>query len=373
MVIKRITIGLLILLWAAVGVAHAQTARDWIAWLYDPTNGTITQVNKAGSSVGTFYLPLSQAFNAYGETIAVSPNGRFIAYTTYDSTTPGGAQNQQLFVYDRTIDTTRFVYDLGGASGSGLSIQPEAAAFNEERQNFAFGYVRDGVWQVVMADLVTQSVQAMLDAGTSAGVVQESGVPVVRYNGGDWVAFVMVNNGAAGGAYRWSLAGGEVYREAVYTSLAGDTLVATGEAVMPAWNGSTGRVDTIDVFSASLGRFRLHAHPRDIRQTVFAADGMQVVGVTSDEASGQDALVVLNRDGTVAATILGALNALHGTPTGFIGTFAVNGAVGLARVDTLANDPYLETIWSGAGSTQLVHVQGVGSAPTQLPAWTPLQ
>jgi hypothetical protein len=370
-VIKKITVVLLILL-AAVGMAQAQAARDWIAWLFDPSNGTITQVNKAGSSVGTFYLPLSQAFNAYGDSIAVSPNGRFIAYTAFDSTTPGGAQNQQLFVYDRTIDTTRFVFDLGGASGSSLSVHPVATAFNEERQNFAFGYVRDGVWQVVMADLITQSVQASLDMATAAGVVQEAGVPVVLYNGGDWIAFIMVNGGVSGGSYRWSLSGGEVYREAVHNSLSGDTLAATGEVVLPAWNGSTSRYDTIDVFSANLGRFRLSVHTRDISHTYFAADGTQVIGVTSDEATGQDALLVLNRDGSVAAQILGGLGSILGTPTGFVGTFAVNGSVGLARVDTLANDPYLETIWSGPAS-KLVHVQGVGSPPAQLPAWTPLQ
>lgn len=372
---KRITF-VLLLLAVAAGVGQAQTPRDWIAWLFDPSNGTITQIDQSGANVGTIYLPLGQAFNAYGDEITISPNGRFIAYTAFDNTVPNGIQNRQLFVYDRTIDTTRLAFDLSGAvaaDAAGQAFRPVPVAFNEPMQSFAFGFQRDGAWQVVKADLITQSPVATLDSTNAGSVVQENGVPIVLMNGNDYVAFAMFNveTGVMGGTYRWSISSGEVYREAVYTSLWADTLPSTGEVVTPAWNSGTNGSDSIDVFSASMGRFRLHTHTTDIDRAFFIADGAQVLGTTYQAESGEDALLILNRDGSIAAEIVGSLSQILGTPGGFAGTFEINGGVAVARVDTLMDNPYLETIWSGAGNIKLVHVQGVGNAPTQFPPWTP--
>lgn len=359
--LKRIgLIAAWLVLAAALMPASAQPpARDWLAWLFNPADGTITQVSSSGDTLEPIYLPLSQAFNAYGDRVSASANGRYVAYTAFDSTLGPAISNRQYFVYDRTIDSTRFTFPLEGIDALDLEIHASPTAFDEMRQQFAFGFAKADSWQIVAASLINGTVIATLDSASAASIT-EGGMPVVMHFDANVVHFLMVENGTAGGAYRWDIAADALTAEGLVTSLQSDVLPATTEIVTPSAN-------TLNITSTD-GTFAFYTHSAAITEAHFIADGLQVLAETSKDA--QPLLLVLNRDGSIAAEILGALESIRGTPTGFAGMFAANSGSALARVDTVSQDFALKAIWSGGADVQLVHIFGLGgNAPTGFPAW----
>jgi len=358
----RMAAGLLVASVLIVTAQAQQPARGWLAWLFNPADGTITQVSSSGQATEMIYLPLAQAFNAYGDTVSVSFGGRYVAYTAFDSTLGPQISNRQYFVYDRAIDTTRFSYSLEGVTALDLEIHASPYAFDEKRQQVALGYTTADGWQVVAASLINGAVLNTLSAADAVGVVNESGVPIVLGFDANIVYFTLVNNGAGGGLYAWDIASDSLSVSNAIYSLYSDLLPQTGEVLRPAGNA-------IQVFTPRDGVFTFYQHSAEVRAAYFIADGLQVLAQTSKD--GQDALVVLNRDGTIANEILGTLDDIHGTPSGFAGTFAANSASALARVDTVGADFSLQTVWSGAAGVQLVYIDPVGgSAPVGLPEWS---
>ncbi len=359
--LRRMTAGILAASVLMVTTQAQQPARDWFAWLFNPADGTITQVSSGGQPTETIYLPLAQAFNAYGNTVSVSFGGRYVAYTAFDSTLGPQISNRQYFVYDRAIDTTRFSYPLEGVTALDLEIRASPHAFDEKRQQMAFGYATADGWQVVAASLINGAVLNTLSAADAVGVVDTGGVPIVLYFDANVAYFTLVNNGAVSGLYAWDIVNDSLSVSNAVYSLHSDLLTQTGEVLRPAG-------DAIQVFTPRDGMFTFYQHSAVVRAAYFIADGLQVLAQTSKD--GQDALLVLNRDGTTANAILGALTDIHGTPSGFAGMFAANGASALARVDTVGADFSLQTVWSGAAGMQLVHIFPVGgSAPVGLPEW----
>lgn len=364
---------------------QAQPPRDWEAWMYSQTNGTITRINAAGNEIATVYLPLTQAFNTYGPGVNVSQNGRFVAFTAYDSTLD--VPNTQLFVYDSTIDALRFTYGISTTFNVDFYQYASMLAFDENQERYAFGYVDALGWHIIVVDLVAEQVTATLDASSAGDAISSSTgdmLPVVRQIAGDQIIFTLSDSSGSAlryPAYRWNIETGEIMPDGVFTSLNGDLLEHTGEIILPMLDPeyqvvAEDSANTINVFSPASGiNDRFYNDPdRVLNKVVFVQDGLEVLAKAYNPATGEISLKVIKREGEVTGELIGSLDNLRGTPDGFVGTFNTGTGIALAHVSTMQPNYAIETLWTtGDFSTVLVRVRAFGNAPTNLPEWTLLE
>lgn len=349
--------------------ALAQASRDWSAWFVIPATGEVVQVGRAGDVTGSFYLPIPQAFNAVSPAVAVSSDGRFVAYIATDTTLPE-FPNTQLFVYDRTVDASRLAYDISGATATSIDIRPTPQAFNPSNRAFAFGLSHAAGWQIVVGSALDGAIIATLDSA-DAPAVREGGTPVVLEYVADRVAFVMVsaNGTPASLVYLWDVARDEIVTDTAHgTALHGDHFLFTGERLLPLT-----RDNRTGLIVVSLNGQETPIYFRDDATVTggrFIADGAQALALVR-KASGETAFAIIRRDGRISE-IIGDLDDIFGTPDGFAGTFAVNGgAVGLAHVSTLGDDFGVNVLWSTPqAGARLIHIQTAGIPSGGLPPFT---
>lgn len=367
----------------------AQGGRAWTAWMYNSADGSIAQVAPDGRIVGALYLPLPQAYNTYGQRVVVSPSGRYVAYSAYDST--AADQSSQLFVYDVSLGSILFGYDLSDAqtsgfdSAAGVRLLPDSTAFDEVNGQFAFGYLREGgaEWRVVVGDLANGAEFTSLSSGSASDVVAGNAVPVVRRYDGQRVTFTMVPPGGAsvGGVYPafdWNIGTGELTESSGAFAIFGTAILpATGEVLhvirdeaLPIAEGAT--TNAVEVFTPSGESYAFYTDPEaNLERAYFVEDGARVLVEVVNRSTDQRSLRVLNRDGTVAGELLGMLANIHGTPSGYVGTFDSAEGLALAYVDTSLNPHAPVTLWTAGGSTgvQFAFVAASGGAPTSFGAW----
>jgi hypothetical protein len=367
-------------LFAFVPVSAAQGG--WEAWFYNPARGNVTRINQSGAVVGETFLPISQAFNSFGQDVAISPNGRYIAFTMYDST--ASTPNIQLSVYDLEIGAVRFNYDISAAAATSLEYRRPDLAFDQANQQFAFGALYPDGWEIVIANLATESVLNSLSSSANGlGQAPAQAVPVITHYDGQFVNLILVpENGSNQGnypAYRWNIGTNEIVTGSGLTSLDGDRLMMTGETVQPVHDdvlaaSASGAQNVLSVFDPGAGpSFPMyHNAEANLQEAHFIEGGARVL-VEAVQGDGQRALIVVNRDGSVYGTLIGALDRLYSTPDGFVGVFGSDGGVALAHVDTTASLGQPQTIWAGGDSNWvLAHVRS-DQVQTDFAEWQPLQ
>lgn len=366
----------------------AQGGRDWTAWMYNAADGSIAQVAPDGRIVGALYLPLPQAYNTYGQRVVVSPSGRYVAYSAYDST--AADPSSQLFVYDVSLGSILYGYDLADAQTSGFDfaagfrLLPDSAAFDEVNGQFAFGYLREGSaeWRVVVGDLANGTEFTSLSSGSASDVTPQGDVPVVRRYDGQRVTFTMVPPGGAsvGGVYPafdWNIGTGELAENGAYATFEIAALPATGERLhvirdeaLPIAEGATTNV--VEAITPDGERFTFYTDPEaNLERAYFVEDGARVLVEVTNLATDQRSLRVLNRDGTVAGELLGTLENIRGVPSGYVGTFDSAEGLALAYIDTSLNPHAPVTLWTAGGSTgvQFAFVAASGGAPANFGGW----
>jgi hypothetical protein len=363
-VIQRFILGLLV---ALISIT-AQAQGSWTAWVYS-TDGSVVRVSAQGAIIDAYTLPLNPAFNAYGPSALVSPNGRFIAYTTADTIT--GLGNQQLFVYDTQAGIIRFTYDLTGVDTDDLSFAqyPHSTAFDEGAQTLAFGLVRGGEWELVVANLATESLSGGAPL-TAADVDLEGGnaLPVPEIVNGNAVRFFLLPAGSnfrEYPAYLWTP--GQTVSEVGASSPYSAVLPGSGEIATPVHDDTLDSAATPEgaalaynaIYIVQNGRsFFLHDPNIDISRVWWIGGGSQLLLQGFDQTLGGDVLKVYGRDGTLTGQFSGALGDIHGTPEGFAGLFPSGGGLGLAHVETGSGTFTPATIWTTAdASARLIHVQ----------------
>lgn len=362
--IQRFILGLFL---ALISIT-AQAQSSWTAWLY-AADGSVVRVSSQGAIIDAYTLPLNPAFNAYGPSALVSPNGRFIAYTTVDTIT--GLGNQQLFVYDTQAGIIRFTYDLTGVDTADLSFvqYPHSTAFDEGAQTLAFGLVRSGEWELVVANLATESLSGGAPL-TAADVDLEAGdaLPVPEIVNGNAVRFFLMPAGSnfrEYPAYLWTP--GQAVSEVGASSPYSAVLPRSGEIATPVHDdtldsattpdGAALAYNAIDIVRNGRSRF-LHDPNIDIARVWWIGGGSQLLLQGSDQALGAEVLKVYGRDGTLTGQFSGALSDIQGTPEGFVGMFPSGGGLALAHVETGSGTFTPATIWSTAdASVRLIHIQ----------------
>lgn len=365
--IVRFVLGLIL----ALVSLTAQAQGTWTAWVYSPADGSVVRISAQGEIIDAYRLPLSPAFNAYGIAALTSPNGRFIAYTAIDTITGGG--NQQLVVYDTQAGVIRFTYDLTGVDTDGLSFArfPHSSAFDESAQTLAFGVVRGGNWELVVANLSNETLSggAPLTA-VESGLEQGNLLPIPEIVRGNAVRFYLLPLGTSYfreyAANLWTP--GQAVVEVGASSAFSDILPRSGEIATPVHNpdlptatASDGPVlayNTVDLVQN--GRIAmLHDSNIDIAQVWWIGGGGQLLLQGFDTTINADVLKVYGRDGVLAGQFSGGLRDIQGTPDGFVGLFPSGGGVGIAYVATFGGAFSSATIWTtGDPAARLIHVQG---------------
>lgn len=353
---KRYLLGLLL----ALFILPSQAQSNWTAWLYTPSDGGITRVSATGEIVDAFRLPISQAFTTYGPAAVVSPNGRFVAYTVDDPASP--VENRLLMVYDIRADIIRFTYDLSGVEAIDFERHINPQAFDENSQTFAFGVIRFGQWELVLADLTIESVKGG-GPFTEAESGLQDGLPMVMQVQGERVIFYLrrINTEFSREypLFRWQP--GDTPSPFGMTSAFAD-IQAFGDLVTPyhdpelptaiASEGPVLAYNTVEIRPASGGEIRLiETGQIDILQTWWIANTEQVLVKGFDVASGIEVYEVVSRDGTVVGQFQITLGDIHGTPDGLAGIFASGGGVGLGHVETLTGEFPARTVYTTADPT----------------------
>lgn len=367
-VIRRIILGLIV----ALAAMTTQAQGSWAAWIYSPSDGSVVRVSAKGEIIDAYSLPLNPAFNAYGQSALVSPSGRFVAYTTVDTIT--GQGNQQLFVYDTQAGIIRFAYDLTGVDGDMLSFNqlPHSAAFDESAQTLAFGAVRNGEWELVVANLATESLSggAPLTAADS-GLQGGNLLPVPEQVRGNAVRFFLLPIGTnylrEYPAYRWTP--GQAVDEIGESSAFSAVRPGTGEIAMPVHDialtnavtdiaGPVLAYNTIYIAGPAGRDIAIHDSAIEISQVWWIGGGDQLLVQGFDAALNGDVLKVYRRDGSLIGQFSGGLRDIRGTNDGFVGLFPSGGGVGLAHVTTDGGAFAPSTIWTTADpAARLIHVQ----------------
>jgi hypothetical protein len=362
-VFKRV-LSILILTFFAFSSVHAQGG--WSIFLFNPQDGSITQVRSSGEAAGSFVLPLPQAFNRYGNFAEVSLSGRYIAYTAYDSTTE--RPNVQLFVLDRDLSATRFTYDVTDAVTVDGDTNNIPVVFDEVNQQIAFGLLTEGNgWQVVVGDFATSAPLATLTAADAPVLKQTPNIlPVVqRYDGVHvWFTAVAYGTGvqAVYPAFRWHIGTGEVVEDETFTHpisdfdpFSGQVVVAVRDESLDSAEGTDGQfiMNAVEVVGTDGSRSTLYNETEgSVQRVIFIEVGARVLIEVYNFETDETKLKVLNRDGSVAGEIIGSLDDITGTPDGFVGLF--DG--GMAHVNTTVETFSPETVWSGSPDVSLIGV-----------------
>lgn len=106
----------------ADNLVPGDTRWTWDVFVRDRAAGTTERITNGGD--GTF-------FNHWGDPPAISADGRYVAYSTYDANVvPGDANGaRDVFVFDRfTGATSRVSVDSDGNEGNGMSDRPAISA-----------------------------------------------------------------------------------------------------------------------------------------------------------------------------------------------------------------------------------------------------
>jgi hypothetical protein len=364
---------LLVGLLALTGNGFAQSS-GWRAWLYSSADGSIRVADQSGMIVEGYTLPLSQAFNAYGEPITISASGRYIAYTAYDSTSANAST--QLFVYDQSSQTIRFAYDITGADVLSFEFLNTIAAFDESGERFAFSYLDEELsWRIIVADLTTGTAQAVGEPASTTELVEYAinYVPVIQQLSGTRVTFAFVPYGtefqASYPSFTWDFLAGTATPEPSYASIIMDSMpdgrrvVARFDKSLPAAEESSDvpmlLLNVLEIIDLR-GEVTMQYNETEgtIERVLFIENGQRTVAQVRAAPGDEPTLKIINSDGTVVDELLGALEDLQGTPDGFVGLFDNGGVPAMTYVNTASDTPSPTVIWSADSAIplQLVRV-----------------
>lgn len=367
---------LMVLTILAVSSSGFAQESGWRAWLYSSLDGSIRTADHNGAVIDAYTLPLSQAFNAYGESVSVSATGRYVAYIAYDSTSDSGSQ--QLFVYDHNLQSIRFAQDISGADALSFDYLPTAQAFDEPGERFAFAWLDEAQsWRIIVADLTTGTAQAVGEAASIPELVDYAVnyIPVIQQLGGTRVTFTLLPYGTEFmpeyPAFTWDFLASTVTPEPDYNSLVTDAN-ASGQRVIARFDDSLPAAElTDDIPRLELNMFEVvdqrgerqwqyNETEGTIEQVYLIEGGQRVLAQVYEYAGDERVLKVINADGTIDAELLGTLGDIQGTPDGFVGLFDNGGVPAMAYVNTAEDTPAPAVIWSADSAIplQLVRVGG---------------
>ncbi len=237
----------LVLAVLAGGAAGQATGAPWEAWLFDPDPGYMVKVASDGTVLSEFALPRTTR-DTLSNGVAVSRDGRYIAYVIYHDPRPSGSPDPyrvdlSLQVYDTTVNSVVASYtrptNPGDYVSDSLSLGSSPMVFHESNSAVAVGFGVNDIWELVVLDIPSNSVATRLTSADLAthGLSVSGGAmnPVAQSFSGNTIDFLTINVGTEGldiyPSFTWNIAMGPVAAGTIYHTLANDTWAATGEVV----------------------------------------------------------------------------------------------------------------------------------------------
>lgn len=337
---------------ASLASARAQ-AGDWSVWVYTQRTGMMRQIDANSNVLREVVLPLPSDADAagYPDNVAVSHDGNLFAYLV----TRNVDSILQMLVYDTGISSIMTSFAFPPDAYVSLQGYASPYVFSEMDSQIAFGYgTPAGVWQVLVLDLITNDVFALdagsplaLSGGADAAALGGIVAPIVHAYRGGIIDFslVVLTQAFAGSSFAWDTVGNALTRTDIYPTIFGDTLLMTGEAVVPALDGAfPSRADaffplnTLRAYdTAQMAYFPFFASgDRLIDIARFAQNGELIAVVVADGDAPEDRVVELyRRDGGLWGSYVFAPTSLWGMFDGFVFT-------GQSPIDLTATDLYYE-------------------------------
>ena len=359
---RKISLWFVVSLLVVMAFAPVQAAETgWAAWLYESASGRVVQVDSAGGTLADFVLRADPG-SVYSREIAISADGVYVAYTA------GGFAGVFLNIFDLTTNAVMYSYRLPDNAVTSLEFSGSAFNYSDGNSTFAFGYAAEGEpWRLLSVEMQTYQATLLTEGDAPVSSFEPSDgfvLPLVTYNRGGNIAFMMIPPGTDGMArydgYLWNVENGTVTASDTYITPDSDTLGLTNESVSAVADerfpdsqdpiSSYPASNTLQIFEpALLGRFTLAHLPRIYNPTfIQGGEGIAVVQYENAEDGVQTLRVqVVDRRGTLVSTIDGeAANRV----TSLIGT--LNGFLMTARSDETGTQLYAVDTRTDGGTTE---------------------
>jgi len=154
----RLAGALLLAAFLSLSAVGAQSTTDsWVATLYNPVAGRLTQVGSSGAVLAEWTLPLPPGFDRFPNRVTVAPGGSLFAYVPYNSSTFQGT----LTISDR--ERVIIPFNLPLTVSDSLEFPGSEWAFNADGSAFALGYLLEGGgWGLIVLNLSTGAVDHTL-------------------------------------------------------------------------------------------------------------------------------------------------------------------------------------------------------------------
>nr|PZN53961.1 MAG: hypothetical protein DIU68_11495 [Chloroflexota bacterium] len=303
-------------------------ASGWQVWLYNP-GGVMTYVDSSGVA-RDIALPSVQG-HAYPQRVAVSRDGRLVAYMTSNE----ALRAHRLVIFDLQAESVRADFVLTDLLASGLDYHASPSVFNETGVALAVGLTTlDGQWRVLVLNTASGAILSELRSDNpvvaALGLPAGALVPVVRHFGTDDVAFdlqfVDGNGESIAASLLWNPATGSL-ADNVNFPAAGDVSTATGDIILSgrderfAANPALGpeQHNVLYVYNPASGRrFPFyHDAERSLGQPRFIQNDELILAPASD-AWGRASWMVLERNGVLRGELSLPAGDLSGFGDGFI-------------------------------------------------------
>ncbi len=391
------TLVALVLMFGAIagGAAGQATGAPWQAWLFAPDPGYMVKVASDGTVLSQFALPRTTR-DTLSNGVAVSRDGRYIAYVIYHDPRPSGSPDPyrvdlSLQVYDTTVNSIVASYtrptNPGDYVSDSLSLGSSPMVFHQSNSAVAVGFGVNDTWELVVLDIPSNSVAARLtstDLAAHGLSTSYSGFlnPVVQSFSGSTIDFLMILVGTGGAdkydGFTWNIAMGPVATSTVYHTPANDTWPTTGEVIEAyqdfSWPNAGG---TFPFFQKNiLTYYTPGGSPTVIYNTpsqsmsmpIFIQNGERIGVLYSNEDGTDIGWHLIEKDGTWFSSRSASqrVSSWMGTPDGFTYTFTGPGGDTFlwhlnTRLSSMPDDrvwdstaypgDYYRLVWVGAAAT----------------------
>lgn len=381
----------------------------WTAWLYDWEFGRVVLIDSDGMTLKDQVLP-AVGGNQYSHQIAVSRDGRLIAYTTTLYDPASATATATLVVYNTDTNTTVFTVALPPNGYYGLDYGGSMYMFSPTNNRLAFGYAAfagdTAIWQVMVADLASSTIVNTLDSSSAIAVASGAAdvnalvAPVVQNFTDSTIAFTLVAAASEGSpiypAFAWNFSAGTVTPNDVYTSMdmdqnaLGEAVITTHDPDYPyAYAGESGfpipnLFNAYDITSGSVLPF--YEAPGAFDPVFVQSSELIAYRSFNPVTFADEALRVIRRDGVTVGELTSAvlpldnITSVDGTVNGFI--YTASGGTGRAGGTTVYRvftrpgsipDPMMPvSIWNSTlGANYVIAwISDEQYGPTEMPtAW----
>ena len=386
---------LFILIFTATQVT-AQT-EGWSVWVYDATQGRAIQVDNTGITLEDVILPVPAPYNEYmlSQTVAISPDGRRVAYAVTGTTVDDEAISSFL-VYDTSLDGILFTYETPTyALASSLIFSK--VAWNNTGNIVAFAYATGDTletqsWRIIVLNAIDGRIISDLDDSSvffasQADTLAPYLLPVLQFYGEATLGFNLIPYQTAQFSddlfsYEWDIVTGRIIQTNRAPRITGDTLQATGETITPIVDDRANYDATYTPYTNAIHVYRPEIGARapffatqtyDVFSAQFIQNGEQVLVYAEDLLSLERTHLVVSRIGVLRGlpSISAINNATIGTPDGF--AYVIDNATPLLIALNTRDLSFPQTpIWTAPENSRFVPVWATTFEQEAYEAWLQL-